>query len=312
MSEHSFAGVRALVIGYGSIGRRHAKILRESGAAVSIVTADTTEPGSHRTISAAVAAAAPEYAIVSNPTAKHLAALEELQALGFSGRLLVEKPLFAEPADSRAFETAFPRAAVGYNLRFHPLISKLREHLRGQRVIGVRMHVGQHLADWRPETSYREGSSARRALGGGALRDLSHELDLMSHLFGPWRRASAIGGNYGVLEIETDEYWSILFELETGAVATVTLSYLDRPAERKILVETDTRTLRVDLINGTFAVDAESLSVPFAINDTYLLQHQAILSGRFDVACSLRQGAMVLETIAAIETAASAGEWVRK
>ena len=46
------------------------------------------------------------------------------------------------------------------------------------------MIVGHDLKKWRPDINYKDSVSAKKSLGGGALRELSHEIDLATHLFG--------------------------------------------------------------------------------------------------------------------------------
>ena len=66
------------------------------------------------------------------------------------------------------------------------------------------------------------------------LRDLSHELDLIQWLFGRWTRLTALGGRRGELEIDADDTWAVLLELDSGAIATLHLNYLDRPGRRRV------------------------------------------------------------------------------
>jgi hypothetical protein len=71
------------------------------------------------------------------------------------------------------------------------------ERLDGRSAITVSAYVGQDLRDWRPGRDHRTTASATQQAGGGVLRDLSHELDYLLWLFGPWQRVAALGGAYG-------------------------------------------------------------------------------------------------------------------
>ena len=178
---------RALVVGYGSIGKRHARLLGELGCEVAVVSRHSDAPNGHRTVEAALAAAMPDYVVVANETSAHLATVEALAAAGFAGRLLIEKPLGEGPAVPPG---RFAQVGVAYNLRFHPLLGALRERLAGDRICAIEVYCGQHLPDWRPDADYRTGYSADPDRGGGVLRDLSHELDYLLWLGGRWRRVA--------------------------------------------------------------------------------------------------------------------------
>jgi len=178
--------VKALVIGHGSIGQRHVRILRALGCDVAIISRrELGFQSCYTDLLRALEEHRPEYVVVANPTSRHLETITALASAGFAGKVLVEKPLFGR---SRTFiETPFSQFAVAYNLRFHPVVQRLRELLLGEVIISAQAYVGQYLPDWRPASDYRQSYSASAAQGGGALRDLSHELDYLAWIFGGWR-----------------------------------------------------------------------------------------------------------------------------
>jgi predicted dehydrogenase len=156
------------------------------GCATAIVSRrahDLTEQPAYTTLADALAAHGPDYVVVADETARHHETLSALTALCFRGRVLVEKPLFAAPAALP--DHGFAALGVGYNLRFHPAVQALRRALDNRPALTVNASVGQYLPDWRPGTDYRLSYSADAARGGGVLRDLSHELDLLIWQFGP-------------------------------------------------------------------------------------------------------------------------------
>ena len=113
----------------------------------------------------ALAQANPDYVIIASETALHATHIETLVRLGYDKAVMVEKPLLATP--QALPENCFSGFHVGYNLRFHPVVSRLREHLAPARALMVTAYVGQHLAGWRPGRDYRTTSSASWATGGG-------------------------------------------------------------------------------------------------------------------------------------------------
>ena len=76
---------------------------------------------------------------------------------------------------------------TAYNLRFLPSLQAYRERIQFGvigKVLSVRCEIGQYLPSWRPGSDYRQAVSASRALGGGALLELSHEIDYLRWIFG--------------------------------------------------------------------------------------------------------------------------------
>lgn len=299
--------MKALVVGMGSIGRRHAEVLAALGCQVAVVSARQAAQPRFTTIVEAIDRFGPDYAVVANETAAHEKAVRELAASGFRGRLLVEKPL-ACPA---ALGAAFGLAAVGYNLRMHPLLRNLAAALAGQRLVSMQAYAGQYLPDWRPGSDYRASYSADPRRGGGVLRDLSHELDYLTWLAGRCARAAALGGRHGSLEIASDDTWGVLLELERCPVASVQLNYHDRAGRRCLIVNTAEHTYCADLVRGVLATDREESRFEVQRDDTYRAEHEAMLSGNAQGLCTFEEAETLTGLMAAIERSAQEKKWVR-
>jgi predicted dehydrogenase len=302
---------RALVIGYGSIGARHVRVLRELGLEVAVVSrhCDAQERNVFRSLTVAFAEFAPDYVVVANETAGHANVINLLATLGFSGWTLVEKPLAVNPEDMTG-AVAGGRIRVAYNLRFHPAMRKLKALLLEDQVIGVQAYVGQYLPNWRLGIDYRDSYSASKVAGGGVLRDLSHELDYLRWLFGPWLRLAALGGRKSDLAIDSDDVWCVLMEQSSGALLTLQMNYLDRAARRELTIIGNRHTYRLDLIAGSLSADGVNERFEVDRDKTYRDQHLSILSGREAETASFEDGMAALHTINAIERAAVERRWV--
>ena len=112
----------------------------------------------------------------------------------------------------------------------------------------ARAEVGQYLPDWRPTSDYCMGVSAQRALGGGALLELSHELDYLGWLFGPPARVTARGGRFSDLTLDVEDLVELLLEYPSAPrLVSVHLDMLQRAPQR---------TCRVIGSEGTLVWDA--------------------------------------------------------
>ena len=254
---------RVLVVSLGSIGRRHLRNLRSllPRADLAVLrrpgSAATAEGASHVFHDLASALAfRPDAAIVASPATEHLAVTRALVAEGIP--VLVEKP-FADRLEGLATLVAEADRRnvplfVAYNLRFHPMVQRVKAILAEQaigRVLTVRAEVGQYLPDWRPGQPYREGVSARRDLGGGALLELSHELDYVSWLLGRPERLFAAGGQLGDLGIDVEDAVALTLRYGPAApIVTVTLDFLQRAVTRQLRIVGTEGTLAADLMTG--------------------------------------------------------------
>lgn len=263
---------RVLVVGTGSIGRRHIANLLALGARVWAYShrAACAQPALPATaaLPAGVTLVAdweallPEVdaVVVANRTDQHVpVALEAARA----GRaLFIEKPLSADLRGVQALQDAVSESALvveaGFMLRRHPNLLWLREAL-GQGIVGevfcARAAVGQWLPDWRPGTDHRQGYGAFRARGGGVIFDLVHELDLVLWLLGPAADVVAMTRTVAALEIETEAVAQIGLRLEGGALAQVHLDYVRPGYGRHFEVVGRTGVLAWDYVAGTVSLE---------------------------------------------------------
>lgn len=304
--------MKALVVGYGAAGQRHARLLQGLGCDTAVVSRRAVaHPQRFADLAAALSAWQPGYVVIASRTAEHRQALAALADAGFSGRVLVEKPLYERHAPLPHHR--FSGAAVAYNLRFHPLVRKLREALGAETAVNALFIVGQYLPDWRPGTDYRESYSTRLAEGGGALRDLSHEIDLALWLLGPWQALTGLGGHFSPLAGDSDDSFGLLLSTARCPSVSVHMNYLDRTPRREIEINTRRHTLRADFIAGTFAIDgAVAAHAEGAMEGTYLAEHQAMLDGHDADLCSLQEGLEIMAAIDAAERASREKVWIQR
>ena len=301
----------ALVVGYGSIGKRHAEILHKQRVDVAVCSRRPLPiAGSFDDLSTAVKTNKPSYIVVANSTGEHVETLKALDRLRYTGKILVEKPLFS---DQQMYIPQSPEnIRVAYNLRYHPLIQRLRTALKGQKICTFQVYVGQYLPTWRPDTDYRKSYSADKNAGGGALLDLSHDIDYSTWILGGWEHVTAQGGQVSDLEISSDDTFSLMLQTPRCAHVVVHMNYLDRCSRREILVNTTKHTFKVDLVNGIFQIDNEQECCTIDRNTAYAAMHEDMLTPAPKSACTYEQGLDLLNLIAAARTAAENKIWITK
>ena len=289
----------SLVIGAGSIGQRHARLLTDMGAEVSVVTSrpEASQLPAYDSIARALAASEFGYCVIASPTAQHRNDIDLLVEHGFSGKLLIEKPIYATSGAHADDPGSLTGARVNYNLRFHPAVYWLREQLHGSAVLIADVAAQSYLPDWRPGRDFGSTSSATRKDGGGVLRDLSHELDLILWLLGPVRSSHAIISPAGNLGVEVETICVATLELERARAASLRLSYLDRRPERRIRLTTADDVLEANLLTGMCSSLAGDAEFDVDWDETYRAAHRDTL-GAGERGCSVAEA---LEVVALIE-----------
>ncbi len=301
-----------LLEGYGSAGQRHAQALTALGHPPAIISR-RAGMGPFTQVRQAVIQAPEAVLLVSSETARHRVVIQEALEAGHLGPLVVEKPIAMSLADLEAMNLPADRPVfVTYNLRFHPAIEALRVALGAQRPLSVSLHVGQDLDRWRPDRPTSLSYSAHASQGGGVLRDLSHELDLVDHLFGPVVSVSAAGGRLGPEKtVDSDDCWTALAQTATGPAVALSLNYYDQPPRRVMHITTTGPSLTLDLIAGTLAIGERSLHLPCpaAQHTTGLWQDLLVhwQTGAPSLCADLASARRTLAVIDAMERSARAG-----
>ena len=254
-----------VVRGSGSIGQRHARVFRQVGADVSLWPVRDRERGPDglghgvdaetgaRLLDDASGPAALRDALVviATDTSRHVTdALEALDA--GAATVLVEKPVAPTAGDARALEEHPRRDAiwVAAPLRAHAAFRHVRR-LVGRLQQGGSAHVWSQswLPDWRPDRDYRESYSAR-VDEGGVLRDLVHEIDYATVLFGSPVLLGASVSTEGPLDIDAEQAATLLWRSGPFDV-TARLDYITRPTTRGLVVRAPDGVVEWDVVRAS-------------------------------------------------------------
>ena len=289
---------KALIVGYGSAGRRHSEILSEFSEIdeIGIVSSQKGLPFKSFSSLEQAVEYKPDYVIIASETYKHEDHLKYIIGNFSAEKILVEKPLFKEysiinPKDKDIF--------TGYNLRFHPHIQSLRKLIEKQKIRAVYCSCHTFLPEWRTNNSYTDSYSSSRERGGGVMLDLSHEIDFLIWLFGYLEIDFVKYGNFSNLLIDSEDSLFLSGHLKNNVPLELSLSYFSLLPKRELHVVTDEISISVDLVSNSLKYRKKGLNQvtdildSFDINVTYILQHKDILSKRSSFVCTYSEGLQV-------------------
>ncbi len=271
--------MRFLIVGLGSIGRRHFRNLLALGERdiVLVRSHQSTLPEAElegfpvETDLERALARRPEAAVISTPTSLHLGSA--IPAAEAGCHLLVEKPISHTLHDLDRLEQALARSGkeclVGYHFRFHPLLRRLKEMLEAQALGKIRFSQaswGEFLPAWHPWEDYRSSYAARRDQGGGVVRTLSHPIDYLLWLLGQVQTVRGAASNLGGLGIDADDWAEVTLEFAGGPLASIHLDYYRRPAAHWLELSGDLGTVRIDFTAGAMEATLDTMTRPERID----------------------------------------------
>ena len=241
---------KALIIGFGSIGKKHFLALKTLGFEVGVVSKSASsclfdEFGEFEIYRSLKEPHLDEFElfIIANITTKHLKTLEFLDKRLKNKSILVEKPLFEKTYPFK--ESGNNHIFIAYLLRFHIVVQALKELLRKEKPYFASLECDSYLPKWR-SVDYRQNYSAKKKLGGGVLLDLSHELDLAFFLFGDLKLCFSQNDKRSELDITSDDFAFLALQ-KKGLDVHIRLNYFSKFEKREIVIHTEKRSFRVDL-----------------------------------------------------------------
>jgi predicted dehydrogenase len=255
---------RIAVIGLGNIAIRHRRNLKQlfpnaklyAMSASGRIPQEPVNDADHIVASIdALIEQQPQLVIVASPATFHTLHATPLIKVGIP--ILIEKPVTSNLDDLKQLEEAANQnktpLAVGFCMRYLSSAVEMKR-LLDSGILGQLYHahieVGQYLPDWRPNKDYRESVSARSDLGGGALLELSHELDYAQWLLGKLTLEYAILRRGDELGLDVEDSADMLLSTDQQAVVHLHLDFLQRKPYRQCRFVGSKGVLEWDLIGN--------------------------------------------------------------
>ena len=286
---------RLVVVGLGSIGRRHARLLSQrpelqvewcesEPAAVTAAEAELGRPVKIHSTFAAMIESRPELVVIATPHGEHLA--QTSAALRAGAHVLCEKPM----ADTLAAATEMLQAeretgrvlTIGFQLHFNPGLRRLRELVTGGElgtVVHLHCRVGSYI------TLVNSRSRYQGRVEGALLMDYTHQPDLLYWMLNEAPTGVfASGGQGGVPELTSNpNFINLNCDYARPLIGTIHLNYLQMPERHEYEIVGDRGWAMFDLNTGRLRrgqrSDSREWIEEFGVDrdPVYAAEHQAFL-----------------------------------
>ena len=258
---------KVLILGYGSIGKRHARIIKENWPSIRLAALRSNPQNVNRSdydlleknftsIDDAISWK-PSVAIICSPSSEHLTQSSSLTNHHIP--LLIEKPLGTGFEDLDQWDDLIKKSKtmpilVGYVLRYDPCFVFIQNILK-TNVIGKIIHVdaycGSWLPDWRPNIDYRLTASASRSLGGGVLTELSHEIDFLKSLFPSLELMFSSISSSELLQIDVEDQACLFCRSKECSNISIRLDFCTLNPKREVVFRGSKGEISWNIITST-------------------------------------------------------------
>lgn len=223
------AVIKILIIGLGSIGKRHLGHLQNIEN-IELAALRTSKGQLNHDLSIKcfynlqeALNFKPDGVLIANPTALHVDTA--LPFLKKGVKVLIEKPIDSNMENALRLEPYKKLLRVAYCMRFNPVSGKLSDIFKKEIPFKIGFKRSFYLPKWHPYADYRKEYTALKSLGGGVIRTLSHEIDLMLHWFGEPTSIHGAVDKVSNLEIDTDDYAFFTCKLKNNARVNFELDF---------------------------------------------------------------------------------------
>ena len=241
MQMNDFSKLNLLIVGCGSIGKRHAQVLTDLGVAHLTACDPSAEQRQSmqallpqvkivEDYEAALASGRFDGAFILTPTAMHLSMAEKVLRAGC--HVFIEKPLSnsTDGVDGlKALANECGRQVmVGFCFRYHEVLLRAKKLLE-QGVIGRLVNIRALMGE--PFANYMNMYYSRYS---GAF-ELVHDLDLALWYSGqPVEEVHAVYGSFSDMGMSSPDSIELLLRFRDRMAATVHLDFYQHPRRRQI------------------------------------------------------------------------------
>jgi hypothetical protein len=187
---------------------------------------------------------------------------------------------------------------VGYNLRFNPVVNYLKNSIKNKKINHININCRSNLKTWRKNIEYSKSNTAEKR-GGGALLELSHELDYFKYIFGEYKIVFKIKKKLSNLKIKNEDFYQLNGFSKNIKFFNIYVNLFDQIKERRIDILTNSELIVCDLNKNIVKIikDNKTKIIKLKKINTFDAQHQQLLSKNYNKICKLHDGLNVLKII---------------
>ena len=295
---------KALIIGFGSIGRKHYNVLKKLKIFRSIYVFTKSNEKKINKIKNKddILKYNPDYIVVSSPTNEHYDNIRFIEENFKKKTILIEKPIFGFYKKVKLKNNKY---FVGYNLRMHPILNYIKKLLKKYDFWEINIECSSYLPYWRKNIHYSRSSSAKKESFGGVIRDLSHEIDYLYYLIGTFKVNNFIKKKISNLNINTEDYFLCNGTHKKTKIINLKLSYLNKFNKREISILGPKLQLRASLVDNKIEYfinnKVKEIKFNYSISKTYEDMHKNIISKKIKNLATVKSSLKVLKFIKEIE-----------
>ena len=289
---------KALIIGYGSIGRKHHEILKKIKK-IDEIFIFTSQKNIKKSINklSDIKIINPDFIIISSTTNTHYKYLNFINSNFINKKILVEKPLFI---NLHKIDKIKNNIFVGYNLRLHPIIRFIKNWAKNKKILSADIYCGSYLPNWR-NRPLQKTSSYDKKINGGIIYELSHEIDYARFIFGPLKKLFLFKKKLSTIKMKDNDYSQIIFKTKKGSIISIKLNYYSYIRKRFIIIDSPKESLFANLITGEIVTQSNTKKkikkFKYNIDNTYKEQMTLLIKEKFKNLCSYNEGFETLKTI---------------
>lgn len=265
-----------LIIGFGSVGRRHTRNIKKTYPKNKIFLISKTSSNlfkEEKFIYKRIRFEDLKYiknkiiVFICNTPNLHLKTARKFINSKYS--IFIEKPISSDLKGLHNFISVIKKNKIvchlGYQFRYHPLILKVKKIIDSKKygvISSVQMNCSSYLPNWRDSKNYKDDISANKRLGGGALLELSHEIDYAFFLFGNFKKVFSDISNTNFLDIDTEESIDLILSNKLFN-CNIHLDFHSYQEERFLKINFEKASIKVDFILNKMIISKQKKTQEF-------------------------------------------------
>lgn len=249
---------KIIIIGFGSIGKRHYKnLLRLGYKNVFVYDIESKKISKDvKTVANLDQTTLADFSIAFICTPTNLHIKYALMCARAGCHLFIEKPL---SHDRRGVNQLIKICRdkklvnmVACNFRFNKGFQKLEKIVKKKslgRPLTARVMIGHDLSRSRPGVDYRQ-TYAASADGGVIFDSGAHSIEYLEPLFGKVSDVVGFSGRRSALEIKTEDFADAVITYQEGVVVSLRLDYFSKPKQHNVEIQFERGWARWDFVKN--------------------------------------------------------------